>query len=274
VALGETGRGAPGDRAGVSDERIHRAAGRGFEAAVEHYERGRPSYPDDAVTYLVKELGIREGTDIVELGAGTGKFTELIVHTGARITALEPVASMRAALERNCPTIRALDGTAESIPAEDESFDAAVAASAFHWFDGDRALPEIRRVLRPGCALGLIWNARDESSDWSERLTEIFDELAGPDQPRYRSGRWRRAFERTDLFGPLHHRVAYHVHHVTPSTFLDRVLSVSYVAAASESDRQRVRTQVAELLSNDPELRDRDEIVMAYRTDVFWTRRR
>ena len=258
----------------MSDQRIHPAAGRGFEAAVEHYERGRPSYPDDAVTYLVNELGIHAGTDLIDLGAGTGKFTELIVHTGARITALEPVPSMRAALERNCPTIRAIDGTAEDIPAEDASFDAAVAASAFHWFDGERALPQIQRVLRSEGALGLIWNARDESSDWSERLTEIFDELAGPDAPRYRSGRWRDAFERTNLFGPLHHRVAYHVHHVTPSAFLDRVLSVSYVAAASEDQRERVREQVAELMSTDPELRDRDEIAMSYRTDVFWTRRR
>ena len=259
----------------MSDQRIHPAAGAGFEAAVEHYERGRPSYPDDAVTYLVNELGIREGTDVVDLGAGTGKFTELIVLTGARITGLEPVASMRAALERNCPTIRVVDGTAESIPAADASFDAAVAASAFHWFDGERAVPEVHRVLRPGAGLGLIWNARDQSSDWSERLTEIFDELAGPDAPRYRSGKWREAFEtRSDLFGPLHHRVAYHVHHVTPSAFLDRVLSVSYVAAASEAQRERVRSEVAELLSTDPELRDRDEIVMPYRTDVFWTRRR
>jgi SAM-dependent methyltransferase len=259
----------------VSDQRIHPAAGAGFEAAVEHYERGRPSYPDDAVTYLVNELGIREGTDVVDLGAGTGKFTELIVLTGARITGLEPVASMRAALERNCPTISVVDGTAESIPATDDSFDAAVAASAFHWFDGERAVPEVHRVLRPRAGLGLIWNARDQSSDWSERLTEIFDELAGPDAPRYRSGQWREAFEkRSDLFGPLHHRVAYHVHHVTPSAFLDRVLSVSYVAAASEAQRERVRFEVAELLSTDPELRDRDEIVMPYRTDVFWTRRR
>ena len=164
-----------GERHGVSDDRIHPAAGRGFEVAVEHYERGRPGYPDDAVTYLVRELGIGEGRDVLELGAGTGKFTELIVHTGARITTVEPVPAMRAALERNCPTVRVLDGTAEAIPAEDSAFDAVIAASAFHWFDGVRALPEIHRVLRPEGALGLIWNARDEASDWSERLTEIFD---------------------------------------------------------------------------------------------------
>jgi SAM-dependent methyltransferase len=247
---------------------------RGFEAGVEHYQRGRPTYPDDAVTYLVRELGIGQGRDVLELGAGTGKFTELIVHTGARITVLEPVAAMRAALERSCPTVTALDGAAEAIPARDASADAVLAAQSFHWFDGERALPEIHRVLRRDGALGLIWNVRDEASDWSERLTAIFDRLAGRDAPRYRTGRWRRAFELDDLFGPLHHRIAYHVHHVTPEAFMDRVLSVSYVAAAPDGERERVRAEVEELLATDPDLRDRPEIVMPYRTDVFWTRRR
>ncbi len=257
----------------MTDDRLHHAAARGYAAAIEHYGRGRPSYPDDAVSYLVRKLAIGQGRDVLELGAGTGKFTELIVHTGARITALEPVAEMRAALERNCPTVTALDGTAEAIPAADASADAVLAAQSFHWFEGELALPEIHRVLRPEGTLGLIWNVRDEASDWSERLTAIFDRLAGEGAPRYRSGRWREAFGHTDLFGPLHHRVAYHVHHVTPEAFMDRVLSVSYVAAAPDDERERVRAEVEELLASDPELGG-EEIVMPYTTDVFWTVRR
>jgi SAM-dependent methyltransferase len=257
----------------VSDERIHSAADHGYSRAVEHYRRGRPSYPDDAVGYLVKELGIHEDRDVLELGAGTGKFTELIALSGARITTIEPVAAMRQALELNCPTVTVLDGSAEAIPVTDGSTDAVVAAQSFHWFDGDRALPEVYRVLREDGTLGLIWNIRDEASDWSERLTAIIDRLAG-DDPRYRDGRWREAFERSDLFGPLHHRVAYHVHHVTPDAFMDRVLSVSYVASASEAERDRVIAEVTELLRTDEELRDHDEIVMPYRTDVFWCSRR
>jgi SAM-dependent methyltransferase len=257
----------------VPNDRIHHAAMRGYEAGVEHYQRGRPTYPDDAVTYLVGELAIVDGRDVVELGAGTGKFTELIAYTGARINAVEPVPAMRSALERNCPTVTVLDGAAEAIPLPDASADAVIAAQSFHWFDGDRALPEIHRVLRPDGALGMIWNVRDEASDWSERLTAMFDRLAGEGAPRYRSGRWREAFERSELFGPLHHRLAYHVHHVSPEAFLDRVLSVSYVAAASEDDRTRVRAELDDLIASDPELRG-DEIAMPYRTDVFWTRRR
>lgn len=258
----------------MTDARIHDAAARGFEAAVERYERGRPSYPEDAVAFVVRALGIAEGRDVVELGAGPGKFTELIVPTGARIVAVEPVAAMREALERNCPTVTVLDGTAERTGLTDSSADAVVAAQAFHWFDGERALPEIHRVLRPDARLGLIWNVRDEASDWSERLTAIFDRLAGGGAPRYRDLRWRDAFERTHLFGPLHRQVAYHVHEVSREVFLDRVLSVSYVASAPNDERERVVAEVTDMLDTDPELAGRERIVMPYRTDVYWCVRR
>jgi SAM-dependent methyltransferase len=251
------------------DRRVHDAAALGFEAAAERYERGRPTYPDDAVAFLIRTLEIGERTDVVELGAGTGKFTELIVPTGARIVAVEPVSAMRQALERNCPTVTVLDAMAEEIPLAEASADAVVAAQAFHWFDADRALHEIHRVLRPDGALGLIWNVRDEATDWSERLTAIFDRLSG-DGPRYRDMRWRGAITRTELFGPLHHQLAYQVQKLTREQFVDRVLSVSYVASAPDDERERVIAEVEEMLDTDPELRGRDEILMPYRTEVFW----
>lgn len=269
MAEGDTGADS-----GRLTSRIQEAAARGYEAGVEHYRRGRPTYPDDAVTYLVQQLRIGPGTDVLELGAGTGRFTELVVHTGAAIAAVEPVAAMREALGRACPTVTVIDGTAEEIPVADGSADAVVAAQAFHWFDGERALPEIYRVLRPGGRLGLIWNVRDETSDWSERLTAIFDRVAGPDAPRYRDRTWRRAFERTNRFGPLHRSLAWHAHAVTREAFLDRVLSVSYVAGAEPEVRARVVDEVERMLDSDPELVGRREILMPYRTDVFWCERR
>lgn len=258
----------------MGDPRIHDVAARGYQSSVERYARGRPGYPDDAVAYLIAELGISAGRDVVELGAGTGKFTSLIVPRGARIVAVEPVSSMREELARTCPTVAIHDGTAEDVPLPDGSVDAVVAAQSFHWFDGDRALAEAHRVLRPGGRLGLLWNVRDEASDWAERLTAIFDRLSGPDTPRYRDKRWRAAFDRTDLFGPLHHQVSYHIHELTRDAFLDRVLSVSYVARANGHERERVIREVTDLLETDPELAGRDVVVMPYRTDVFWCTRR
>ncbi|HEU4356184.1 MAG TPA: methyltransferase domain-containing protein, partial [Actinomycetota bacterium] len=107
------------DARGSGDELIprggmHEAAARGYEAGVEHYRRGRPTYPDDAVNYLVQQLRVEPRTALLEVGAGTGRFTELMVHTGATITAIEPVAAMREALELACPTVTVIDGTAEA----------------------------------------------------------------------------------------------------------------------------------------------------------------
>ena len=221
------------------------------------------------MAFLIRTLEIGERTDVVELGAGTGKFTELIVPTGARIVAVEPVSAMRQALERNCPTVTVLDGVAEEIPLPKASADAVVAAQAFHWFEADRALHEIHRVLRSDGALGMIWNVRDEASDWSEHLTAIFDRLSG-DGPRYRDMRWREAFTRTELFGPIHHQIAYQIHKVTREQFVDRVLSVSYVASAPDDEYERVMAEVEVMLDTNPELRDREEIAMPYRTEVFW----
>lgn len=257
----------------MSERRIHETAARGFEAAVERYRSGRPGYPDGAVAILVEELGLAGGRDVVEIGAGTGKLTERLVPTGARIVAVEPVSAMREALAVACPAVDVRDGTAEAIPVGDGDADAVVVAQAFHWFDGDRALPEIHRVLRPDGRLGLIWNERDESSAWARRITEILDRLAG-DGPRYRTMAWRTAFERTDLFEPLRYRATHHEHEVTRQGFLDRVMSVSYVASASEAERAGVAREVAEIMDTDAELAARETIAVPYRTDVYLTHRR
>src|SRR5262249_15575872 len=119
------------------------------------YERGRPGYPDEAVSWLVGD----GWSEVVDLGAGTGKLTRSLVVRGHGVTAVEPLDEMRAHLEDVLPNVRALNGRAEEIPLPDESADVVVSAQAFHWFDHDAALPEIARVLRPGGRLALVWNS-------------------------------------------------------------------------------------------------------------------
>jgi ubiquinone/menaquinone biosynthesis C-methylase UbiE len=117
---------------------IHTTAAQGFSHAANAYERGRPDYPDEAVKLLVSFLGLGPGKLVVEPGAGTGKFTRLLVPSQSRIIAVEPVAEMRLKLSQLLPEVEALDGTAEAIPLPDGSVDAVVAAQAFHWFQGAR----------------------------------------------------------------------------------------------------------------------------------------
>ena len=252
---------------------IHESAARGFSAGADAYERGRPEYAPEAIATLVRELGIGPGRRVLDLAAGTGKLTRAFVHTGAELVAVEPVAEMRAKLIAAVPGVEALDGTAERIPQPNHSVDAVVVGQAFHWFDGVRAVSEIRRVLRPGGALGLIWQSRNPTQPWIERLNEIIDRLSG-ENPRFRSGAWRQAFEQVALFEPFANASFEHVHRLTPENVVDRVASISYIAAAAEGDRQAVLEAVRKLLATDPDTAGAEVIELPYRADVYWTRPR
>ena len=129
---------------------IHEAAARGFQQASEAYERGRPTYPPEAIARLVTALGIGPHSTVVDLAAGTGKLTRQLVPSGARLIAVEPVEAMRATFARVLPGVTILEGTAEALPLPDASAEALVVGQAFHWFDGPAALAEIHWVLRPG----------------------------------------------------------------------------------------------------------------------------
>ena len=140
---------------------IHPTAAAGFSAARRSTSGHGPGYPDEAVAWVAERLGIGPGRDVLDLAAGTGKLTRQLVPLGARIVAVEPIDAMRAELERAVPAVEALAGTAEAIPLPDGSVDAVTCAQAFHWFRADEAVREIRRVLRPGGGLALLWNGRD-----------------------------------------------------------------------------------------------------------------
>ncbi len=251
---------------------IHESAARGFAQATEAYEEGRPGYPPKAVARLARELRLGPGRIALDLGAGTGKLTALLVGTGATVVAVEPVAEMRLALERALPGVAAHAGSAEAIPLADAAVDAVTVGQAFHWFRGDEALAEIHRVLRPGGALGLVWNVRDTSVQWVARLTEIMEPHRG-EAPAHRTGAWREAFERSALFGPLRHAEVRHVHHLTPENVVARVASVSFIAALPEREREAVLGEVRELLATDPDARGRAQLELPYRTEVFWATR-
>lgn len=247
---------------------IHDLAARGFERAGDDYERGRPGYPAEAIDFVVRELEIRPGRRVLDLAAGTGKLTRQLVPTGAELVAVEPVAGMRRKLVDAAPGVEALAGTAEAIPLADASVDAVVCAQAFHWFDGDRALAEIHRVLRPGGSLALIWNVRDETVEWERQVSELLKRHQA-NAPRKRWGRWREAFERTELFTALRERRFVHEQEGDVDTMLARVASISFVSALPDDERARFLGEVRSLVEPHG-----SPLVMHYRTEVYWARRR
>jgi len=252
---------------------IHETAAAGFQAGSEVYERGRPDYPVEAVEFLIDTLGIDSTTIIVELGAGTGKFTRMLVaSTEAKVIAVEPVENMRRQLQSLLPDVAVLDGTAESIPLGEAAADVVLAAQAFHWFDGRRALADIARVLKPGGRIGLVWNARDESLDWVSRMTEIVDRH-GAGVPQYKSMAWKRAFDGSSPFSELAKRSFRHAQTGDVQMLLDRVASISFIATLPPAHRQDVLAEVIQLVRTHPQTKDLPHITLPYRTDVYWSRR-
>ena len=136
-----------------------------------HYHLVRPGYPEDSLTWLLETAGSVQ--DVVDIGAGTGKYTQLLALHNFSMTAVDPSADMLAQLGAELPQATTVVGTAEKLLLPDESMDLAVVAQAWHWVDPLAASTEIARVLRPGGTLGLIWNQLDVGLPWVHRLARI-----------------------------------------------------------------------------------------------------
>ncbi len=251
---------------------IHPSAAKGYAKESDAYARGRPEYPAAVDRWLAGDLGLAAGKTAVDLGAGTGKFSRRLLATGARVVAVEPVAEMRARLAAEVPAAEAVAGAAEDIPLAAASVDAVVCAQSFHWFATARALAEIRRVLKPGGVLGLVWNARDESVDWVAALEAVVRPFIG-DAPRHTSGAWRRAFP-AEGFGPLEEKRFAHAHVGPPEdVVVKRILSTSFIAALPPERQKTVEAQVRDVIARTPSLAGRDEVTFPYETRVYRCRK-
>lgn len=197
-----------------------------FGGVADAYERGRPTYPADAVRWMLGEQPLT----VLELGAGTGKLTRVMVELGHDVHATDPDAEMLRILEKNLPGVPTAQAGAEEIPLLAGSVDAVVAAQAFHWFDLDRALPEIARVLNPGGRLCLVWNTRNEKIPWVRRLGAIIgtqEQLRNPVE----------AMIFSELFGFVEEQEFSHWQSVDRRSIQDLVLSRSNVAVLDEDGR-------------------------------------
>ena len=251
----------------MADARLHPDA-RGFDRAADAYERGRPTYPPAAVEWLAEQLRIDRGTRVVDLAAGTGKFTRALVARGADVVAVEPAAGMRERLRAELPDVEVLDGTAEAIPLPQSSVDAVTVAQAFHWFRAREAFAEIDRVLRDAGGLGLVWNTRDERDPLHREVSELLEPLRG-DAPWWRTFAAGEVLRGSGVFGDVRVHEFPHRQVLDVEGFVTRFLSVSFVAAAAPDVRERVEAELRAIAAAHGE-----PIVVPYVTECYAAFRR
>jgi SAM-dependent methyltransferase len=206
---------------------------RSFGVVADVYDRSRPSYPDEALDWLLP-AGARR---VLDLGAGTGKLTRSLVARGLDVVAVEPTPGMREQFAKVLPDVEIHDGTGESIPLPDGSVDAVLMAQAWHWVEPEKAAPEVARVLRPGGTLGLLWNVRDAGVEWIARLDRL---LPGPGEEQLGSLAPRVG----PPFGPVERYDVRWSDQVSVESLLDLTRSRSWVIALEDARRAEVLEDV------------------------------
>ena len=195
--------------------------------------------------------------DVLDLGAGTGKLTTRLVERGLHVIGVDPIAEMLDMLRTALPDTPALLGSAEQIPLPDNAVDAVLVAQAWHWFDPERAVAEIARVLRPGGRLGVLWNTRDERSGW----VKDFGRIVGLEHDRDNAT--------VDLPEPFTDIATHQVewtNYITPQALIDYVTSRSYCITSPAAVRARTLDEVRELLASHPALANSTGLAMPYIT--------
>lgn len=237
-----------------------------FGAAADAYDRFRPDYPTEAVRWAV---GDAPPVRVVDLGAGTGLLSRVLLGLGHQVVPVEPDEGMRARLAHATPGTTALAGSAERIPLPDGDADAVVAGQAYHWFDPERAHAEVARVLRADGTFAAIWNERDESVPWVAALSELADRVLGE-----RGAGEDRPASFGDGFGAVEHARFRHSTRHTADTLVGMIATRSYYLTAASRQRREMDAAVRDLAATHPDLAGRDSFELPYRTEVFRARRR
>jgi len=243
-----------GDAETASAERMRRASS--FGAVAAQYARHRPGYAEAAIRWCLAPAGDARPPRVVDLGAGTGILAGALARLGADVVAVEPDPEMLAELRRGLPEVRALEGSAEAIPLPDQSMDAALCGQSLHWFDLDRALPEIGRVLRPGGVLAGLWNVEDDRVGWVAELagiTESRTTLSGwRQEPAANSGPNVLA-EGSDWFTPVEESEFDNEQLRTADSLVAYIATTSRLLVMEEADRARMLAAARDVLNNTPE---------------------
>ncbi len=153
---------------------------RSFNRVAELYEASRPGYPAELVDFIVTAAHLAPQAGLLEIGAGTGLATEAFARRGYSITCLEPGENLAAVARRKLrqyPGVRFALTTFEEWPVQEQAFELAYSAQAFHWVDPQVGYARAAQALRPGGHLALFWNMYpDPTGPLFEQIDQVYRE--------------------------------------------------------------------------------------------------
>lgn len=241
-----------------------------FSNRVNNYVKYRPSYPTAVLDCLHEECGLVETAVIADIGSGTGILARLFLQNGNRVLGVEPNKEMREAGETflaQFPHFTSINGTAEATTLPDDSVDFVTAGQAAHWFDKGKSLPELRRILRPGGFVVLLWNTMDfAASPFMQGYGQLYQ--------RYLSNKPERKDELRgnvlDYLGEetqmriFPHQWSYDLVGLTGG-----LLSSSYAPLAGDPRHEPMLAELAELFAENEE---DGRIHVLYTTELYFQR--
>jgi SAM-dependent methyltransferase len=257
-----------------------------FGAAATEYERYRPGPPVDSVAWMVPG---HVGT-VVDLGAGTGALTRLLLDRADEVIAVEPDGRMRTVLTQEVPGARALEGRGDSMPLEDSSADAVLASSSWHWMDLVPTLHEVARVLVPGGTLGAVWSGPDAEGPFMMQARQMLadraaaggsEETAEPGEPGvtgFLLGDASRPNSSLVIpeglpFDPPDCQVFTWEMALTADDLVGLLGTMSWVITMPEENRRSVLTEARRLLRELLGIEGEVTVDVAFRAEAYRTRR-
>ncbi len=224
---------------------LHPLVGGFLDAAS--YDRARPRYDPLVVDVLIDQLELEAGAPVLELGAGTGQLSEVLISAGLELTAVEPLAATRELLAARIGAEHVRAGRAEQIPLADAAVRAVFAADAFHWFDERLAMPEIKRVLAPAGGIAILRTVPAIDEPWSRELGVLITEMR-PEHPAFNERGAAAALEEDPAFGPVRETKVTSRRELDRDAIIALIGSFSWVATLPDADRERMLQKAGEVL--------------------------